>query len=234
MSSNNVQFGATSWDSVELKSAHGGAKSNKEIWLRLDSGSNVVRCVTKPHQYLVHAFKDEGDSGFGAKIMCSSFHKSCPLCEEGNKPKRRWLVGVIDRKTQTYKILDMSVTVFKTIQELSRDDDYGNPEKYDIDIKVDKQGGATGYYNVIPKPAKPMSANDLEIKSSVNYDELLAKCTPPTPERVAEKMAFERAKKGGHSPVPTKTGSKPKPQMSAPVDMHGVSDDDFVFEAVQS
>jgi hypothetical protein len=225
----NIKFGLTSWDEVEVKS--GGFARSADAYMRLESGSNVVRCVTKPHQYLVHSYKEEGDPGYGDKVYCSSFHKSCPLCEEGNKPKRRWLVGIIDRKTQTYKVLDISITVFKAIQELSRDEDYGNPEKYDIDIKVDKQGGATGYYNVIPKPAKPMTANDLDLKSKIDHDELLRKCTPPTPEKVAERLESLKAKKSG------KPQTKPqvRPGRTAPVaqvDMHGSSDEDFTFQAV--
>lgn len=227
---NTVKYGLTSWDEVELKQGNSFQRGGSDVYMRLDSGSNVVRCVTKPHQYLVHSYKEEGDPGFGDKVYCSSFHKSCLLCEEGNKPKRRWFVGVIDRKTQTYKILDMSVTVFKTIQDLSRDEDYGNPEKYDIDIKVDKQGGATGYYNVIPKPAKPMTTNDLELKNKIDPEELIRKCTPPTPEKVAERLEAIRAKKTGKAPV--KTAVKGRVAPVAPVDMHGSTEDDFVFQAV--
>ncbi|HVI40217.1 MAG TPA: hypothetical protein VM577_06120 [Anaerovoracaceae bacterium] len=230
MSNNTFKFGITSWDEVEIKQANSFQRS-KDVYMRLENGNNVVRCITRPHQYLVHNFKEEGDSGFGTKIMCSSFHKKCPLCEAGDRPKRRWLVGVIDRKTQASKILDMSVSVFKAIQELSRDEDYGNPEGYDIDIKVDKQGGATGYYTVIPKPKKPLSANDIDIKNGVNHEDLLKKCTPPTPEKVQEKLDQERAKKSGGGKAAPARNSKAA-STPAPVDMNGASEDDFVFPAV--
>jgi hypothetical protein len=234
MGTNSVIYGCTDWDAVEIRNS-GAAQKGENNWMRLESGNNVIRCVTKPHQYLVHAFKEEGEVGYGVKIYCSSAHKSCPLCEEGNRPKQRWLVGVIDRKTQSPKILDISVSVFKTVQELSRDDSYGNPEKYDINIKVDKHGGATGYYTVMPKPPTPMSANDLEIKSSFNTDDLLKKCTPPTPERVAEKLKFERAKQNGGSPVAkaAKTSQKAKPAQTPVAEMHdSSSDDEYVFQPV--
>lgn len=229
---NNVaKFGLTSWDEVELKQPTNFQKS-KDLYMRLENGNNIVRCVTRPHQYLVHNFKEEGDTGFGDKIMCSSFHKDapCPVCATGDKPKRRWLVGVIDRKTQTYKILDMSVSVFKAIQELSRDDDYGNPEKYDIDIKVDKQGGATGYYTVIPKPPKALTAADIDTKNSkANLDDLMAKCTPPTPAKAQERLDAVRAKKAGKAPA--KAASRPAVPT---VDMNGSSDEEFVFPAANS
>lgn len=232
MSTNKIQsFGVTTWDEVELKQANSFQRS-KDLYMRLENGNNVVRCVTRPHQYLVHNFKEEGDSGFGAKIMCSSFHKKCPLCDTGDRPKRRWLVGIIERKTQTYKVLDMSVSVFKAIQELSRDEDYGNPEGYDIDIKVDKQGGATGYYTVIPKPRKPLSEKDLELKNDVNHEDLLRKCTPPTPEKVQEKLDQERAKKGGQAPVRNRGVNVSQAASAAPVDMNGASEEEYTFPAV--
>lgn len=226
----NVKFGLTSWDEVELKQPSNFQKS-KDLYMRLENGNNIIRCVTRPHQYEVHNFKEEGDTGFGDKIMCSSFHKEspCPVCALGDKPKRRWLVGVIDRKTQTYKILDMSVSVFKAIQELSRDDDYGNPEKYDIDIKVDKQGGATGYYTVIPKPPKALTATDIDIKNKVDLEDLMKKCTPPTPEKAQERLDAVRAKKSG-KPTPARTNKSAS--VAAPVDMNGSSEEDFVFPAV--
>jgi hypothetical protein len=110
------------------------------------------------------------------------------------KPKRRWLIGCIDRKTQSYKILDIGVSVFKAIQELVRDDDWGDPQNYDVNIKVDKAGGPNGYYSVIPKKAKPLTAADLEIKQMADLEELKRKCTPPTPEQVEERIAAIDAK----------------------------------------
>lgn len=222
--SDTVRFGVTTWDEVEIKSGN-SFQSKKDVFMRLENGSNVIRCVTRPHQYHVHVFKEEGDSGFGDKIMCSMpGHGSCPLCEKGDRPKRRWYLGVIDRKAGQYKILDISVSVFKAIQELSRDEDYGDPMKYDVDIKVDKKGGATGYYTVIPKPPKPLTAADIEIKNGVNTEDLQRKCTPISPEKVLERMAAARARKG-KAPA-----AKPS---SAPmsVDMTG-SDDDLTFPVV--
>ncbi len=226
------QFGETSWD-VELKN---NTQKSKDLYMRLEDKSNVIRMVTLPYEYAVHVVKEDGDQGFGDKVMCSQFHKTCVLCAGGDKPKRRWLVGIIDRKTQAYKILDISVSVFKAVQELSRDEDYGAPTKYDIDIKVDKQGGATGYYTVIPKPPKPLSAADLEIMENVDSEELMRKVTPPTPEKVQERLdaiAARRSGGGSNKEVSKKSFSNKPAAKSAPVDITGASDDsDFTFQSV--
>lgn len=182
-----TNFGLTEWENVEIKS--GNNQNRRDQFLRLQNGSNIVRVLTKPHEYLVHRYKaNESDPGFGEKVMSSLAHGRDPLADKGMKPKKRWLVGVIDRKTQSYKILDMSVSVFKSVQELVKDEDWGDPTQYDIDIKVDKNGGATGYYTVMPKKPKPLSAADLEIKSQVDLDDLKRRCTPPTPEQMEERI----------------------------------------------
>lgn len=179
-----AKYGLTNWDEVEVKQQSG---QRKDLYMRLQDKNNVVRMITKPHEYTVHRYKtNPDDPGYGERVMSSLYYGRDPLIEKGLKPKRRWLVGIIDRRTQSYKILDMSVSVFKSIQELVRDEDWGDPTQYDIDIKVDKNGGPTGYYTVIPKAKKPLSAADLDIKSQVDLDDLKRRCTPPTPEQVEE------------------------------------------------
>lgn len=182
-----MTYGLTSWDEVELK--NNSFQKQKDLYMRLENGSNVLRVVTKPHQYRVHQnFKEKDAPGFGDRVMCSSFHGTCPACDKGDKAKNRWLLGVIDRRSTSFKILDISPAVFKGIQELSRDQDYGDPGKYDIDVKVDKQGGATGYYTIIPKPPRALSAQDVDIKSKIDTDDLVRRCSPPTPEKVQERL----------------------------------------------
>ena len=153
------KHGATSWDEINVDSPKERTNS-KDLDLQLENGDNVVRVLTKPHQYAVHTLTDANDKFWG-KIWCSKTEtSSCPLCEENHKVSHRWYTGVIDWKTQSYKILDMSVKILKDIQSLTRDEDWGNPVKYDITIKVNKSN-PSAYYSVSPKLPKPLSATDL-------------------------------------------------------------------------
>jgi hypothetical protein len=137
---------------------------------------------------LVHKYKKEGDNGFGQKVQCSAIHGSCPLCADGDKAKPRWLLGVISRKTGTYKILDISFAVFSQIRKYNKNPRFGDPTKYDINIEVDKNGGATGYYSVQALPKEPLSAADQVIKDSIDFDDLKRRVTPPTPEKVQARL----------------------------------------------
>lgn len=218
-------FGEVSWDDNFF--GEGNKKDNKDIWLRLDNGSNEMRLVTQPFQYLSHRYKKEGDPGFGQKVYCSQIHGHCPLCAMGDKPKPRWLLGVITRKDNTYKILDISYAVFSDIRKLAKNvQRWGDPTKYDIDIVVDKKGGPTGYYSVQPIGKEPLSADDQKIKDSVDLDELKAKVTPPTPDKVQKRLDKINGVAEGASSASTPATST----TASPVSM----DDDDSFPAYNS
>lgn len=180
----NVKNGQVGWTEVGLD----GSKA-KNDYLRLNPGSNLVRLISLPHQYHQHRYEPEGGKKYGYRINCSrsETEKSCPLCDMNNKAKRRWFLGVIDRKTGTYKTLDIGYSVFKSIQSLAKSQ-WGNPEKYDIDIIVDPQGGATGYYFVSPMPPTPLTAADISVQEQNPPSVLAEKVAAPSPERVQERL----------------------------------------------
>ena len=210
-------FGEISWNDD-----FGGDKkvSNaKDLFLRLDEGSNEMRIITQPFQYLVHRYKKEGDPGYGQKVYCSSIHGSCPVCELGDKAKPRWLLGVISRKTGTYKILDVSYAVFQDIRKLARNAQrWGDPTKYDIDIIVDKNGGATGYYSVQPISKEPLSAADQQIKDNVDLDDLKRRVTPPSADMVQKRLdklnGVDGATPGAKKPQGAVPAKKPTVSMT--------------------
>ena len=56
-------FGEISWDDESVGDSSN--KNAKDLFLRLDSGSNEMRLITQPFQTLVHKYKKEGDPGYG-------------------------------------------------------------------------------------------------------------------------------------------------------------------------
>lgn len=207
-------FGLVAWEEVEF--IRGGNDSNRtrDEFIRLQNGSNVVRLITKPYQYIVHKWKEPNDKGYGDKVLCSMFNGSCPLCEKGDKPRQRWYIGLIDRKTQSYKLLDMSSAIFQAIQKLNRNESWGDPGAYDVDIVVDKNAGANGYYTVMPMPKSPLSDRDVEAKTGVDHDALKKRCKPPQLDEVVRRLGFLRkdktaaaAEESQHAPVQAHQGA---------------------------
>lgn len=183
----SLKSGEVSWGDTSVGS--GKKTGSKDTFLRLGPGSNIVRLLTLPHQYHQHKYLPPGGKKFGYRVNCAGGKGTCSLCDKNDNPKRRWFLGVIDRKTNAYKILDIGYSVFKDIQTLAKDDDWGDPSRYDIDIVVDPNGGATNYYTVVAKPPKPLSASDLLIKDqNCNPEELTRMATPPTSEKVSERL----------------------------------------------
>lgn len=183
-------FGEISW-SDDVAFAGGEKKSaGKDAWMKLEEGSNVVRLLTQPHQYLVHkGIKKDGDKGYGQKVYCSAIHGDCPLCKIGLKASARWFLGVIDKKDGKYKILDISYQVFSQIRKLARKTEvWGDPTKYDIDIVVDKNGGATGYYSVQPEPKRALTAEEQNTRDKADLEDLKRKVSPPTPEQAQKRL----------------------------------------------
>lgn len=182
-------FGEVNWTDDVFGGEGKKTTNSKDLFLRLDEGPNEMRLITQPFQYLVHKYKKDGDTGFGQKVQCSAIHGSCPLCALGDKAKPRWLLGVISRKTNTFKILDISFAVFSQIRKYAKNAQrFGDPTKYDINVEVDKNGGATGYYSVQALGKEPLSAADQVIKDSVDMDDLKRRVTPPTPEIVQKRI----------------------------------------------
>ena len=224
-------FGEISWNDDSFDGESKKKESNKDIWLRLGEGSNEVRLITQPYQYLVHKYKKEGDPGFGQKVYCSSANGSCPLCDAGDKAKPRWLLGVISRKDGAAKILDVSFAVFGSIRKLARGR-WGDPTKYDIDIIVDKNAPPNGYYSVQPIEKTALSATDQKLKDDFDLDELKRKVTPPTAEQVQKRLdkingvATDAAPNKGKA-APAKAAAK----ATAPVDMSDDEDMENLFPA---
>lgn len=193
----NVKNGAVGWGEPSL----GGGKS-KNDFLRLNPGSNLIRLLTLPHQYHQHRYEPDGGKKYGYRINCSrsETEDKCPLCEMApvNKAKRRWFVGVIDRKTGTYKTLDIGYSVFKDIQTLAKGP-WGNPEGYDVDISVDPNGGPSNYYFVSPMPPVPLTAEDMRLREENPAKNLAARVEAPSPQSVQERLDKIQAELDGTS-----------------------------------
>jgi hypothetical protein len=208
MSNSNYVSGEVSWGDTKLFDGKNAGK--KDEWLRLAPGPNIIRVLTLPYQYYQHQVKFDLGNKYGYRINCSTTKESgCPICESGDKPKRRWLLGVIDRKTGLYKILDVGFGVFKGIKGFVDDESWGPPENYDLSINCDPQAGPQRY-SVVAKPARPLSATDLALQAEHGTDNLVFRTTPPTYEKVQERLARIKediAKNNGGGTVETSSQS---------------------------
>ena len=198
-------FGMSSWDDETPKFTPKKefVKTDWSNILKLVEGKNQLRIVTNPFAYFVHKYRPVDDPEcipYADKIKCSIANGSCKICElaaetglRSLERSKRYYAGVIDRKTQSYKVIEVSPQLKDMLQELYDDDSWGEFSQYDLTIKVTK-GSPSGYYMVTPKGKSPLTAADLEIKKSVDFEDLKRKCSPSTPEYVVKRVATADAK----------------------------------------
>jgi hypothetical protein len=190
-------FGESSWEEKD-------SSSGKDIYMRLEQGDNFVRILTQPYKYSVYFYgADEKGKGGSRIIACEDGSKD-PIKALGIKPKIRFLMGVIDRKTNSYKILDTAYSVYKSLKNFSGSPKWGNPTGYDINIKVDKNGAPSDYYSVLPDPKEPLSEADRKFLDCINLEDLKKRTEPLPVERMIELMEIiDRKRSSSGSPNKT-------------------------------
>lgn len=246
MSEKTAKFGMTDWD--QEAPPRGNFKKfdgPKDEWMNLVEGSNELRPVTKPFGYLSHKYKVNPDDkkDFGQKVYCSmELHNECPLCALGVKVQEKWYLGVIDLRTNQYKILDIGRTVYDQFMKLNRNTArWGDPQTYDIDIIKDtKASSPAGIYTVMPLGKSPLTEEQLKIKAAVDTESLARRCTPPLPKFVLDRVNKIRAAKNlpalDITVSESKEESKEEVKEAAPkavVDSAPVEEDDMTFPAVE-
>jgi len=177
----------------QLSSWDDGNVSVQKDFMNLAEGSNHVRVITNPYQFVVHWVKDS--TGANRKIRCAV--KNCPLCKKLVKNQYRWYIGVLDRKSGQPKILEISQQIYKGIKSyISNPEwnefieyDWGKVMAYDLDIQRGPKG-TNPLYTVMGSPRRrPLSDDEVAVAKEFFARVDISKfTTPPKPEEVLEKM----------------------------------------------
>jgi hypothetical protein len=157
--------------------------------MRLRRGSNNLRMITAPYVYTAHRVHNRVEK-------CTGFNGECKFCAaeyptksgydyqgeavKSNQQIQRWMVGVIDRANKQVKILDFPSNIYQSIQKLSRNEKWGDPKEYDMNIHVDPDAGECGLYTVMPNPKHPLSETDVALVSCSDdlVARMAARCNP--------------------------------------------------------
>lgn len=179
------KYGKSSWGDKPGQGAK--SKYNNDRMMKLQDGQNKVRIITDPYRFLYHKEEFANDpSKFGRKIRCAT--DGCPLCASGSKVKEGWVVGVIDRATNTYKLLEIGSKIYTDIQGIMETEGYENLQEYDLIIKKNPKGGASNFYQVLPGKKAPLSADDVEKVDQINEAELDEFINPISAEDVTNSI----------------------------------------------
>ena len=186
-------FGMVDWD--QPKFGKSTKEDSKVEFMKLANGVNKLRLLTKPFQYDTWlGFKPtenipEGRNKYGERLLSSIFHGKDPLMEAPwnlERPTRRWLCGIIDLNTSSYKILDLSSSIFKKLQNLNKIK--GDVTSYDIAIVKDTNQPPASYYDVLPLDTRPLTGAEIELREGIDYDDLKRRVQPPTYDQVKDRL----------------------------------------------
>jgi hypothetical protein len=161
-------------------------------FMNLEEGSNVVRVVTSPYQFYVAWTQDA--SGQNRKIR--SAVENCPLAKRGDKIQPRWYIGVLDRRSNQPKILEVGRQIFQQVVALRKRDKWGDPRGYDVNIERQPKGSQP-LYVVLPEPKEALTKDEVaKLREAFGTKDVpgridLNKLTEaPTPEEVARQLGL--------------------------------------------
>lgn len=140
-------------------------KAGKSIFLRLKDKDQTIniRLASKPYRE-PKVWKTEPGSPpmkdeVAAELTQEQWFKIMKNPDYEIKEAFHWIV--IDREDGQAKIFTATATVYKQIKEYAQKPKWGDPTKYDIEVKRTEQPGR-GYYSVSPDPDKSeLTANEV-------------------------------------------------------------------------
>lgn len=203
-----LKIGKVEWDQSESVSG------DNADYLRLDEGENIVRIFTSPYKFYQHWLNDPV-TGKKRRVRCAV--ENCPLCQRGEKTQMRFLIGVLSRKDNKPKILEIGSQIFNQIITLKKSKNWGDPKSYDMNV-VRNAEGSQPLYSVVPDAKTPFTDEEKQIvKAFMDRVDLNKMSAAPAPEQVAEMAGLD---------APVAAGEE---TAEAPVD---ASDDSFNFDNV--
>lgn len=186
----NMVFGEVDWNAAD--SSLGG----KSDFMRLDEGENTVRIMGNPVQFYIHWIV--GSDGKKGKINSPANNPELVsrLEDSGFKRQVRWLIKVLDRSDDTFRLLEVGPQIYNGIRSLYNNKRWGKVTQYDITINKGPSGQQP-LYSVTPNPKESLSsdfkAKFMDFNDRVNVERVIS---PSSAEDVCAKMGWSKSSSG--------------------------------------
>ena len=180
--SSNIVFGEVDWNSGDT------GKEKRNDWMRLSEGENVVRVMGNPIQFYVHWVQtpDGGRRKVVSPVDCPSLVTR--LEDSGYRRQAKWIIKVLDRSDDTFKVLEVGSQIYNGIRGLYNNPRWGKVTGYDLSVNRGPKGSQP-LYSVTPNPKEKLDASFKgkfnEFNESIDITKLIA---PNTAEQVCEIM----------------------------------------------
>ncbi len=182
-----VNFGEVDWNSVEASGSKG-----KTAFMQLKQGPNVLRVMGNPIEFSVMWLTSPSGEKFKVNTPVADPALVKKLQEKEFKIQKRWLVKVLDRSDEQFKLLEIGSQVCDSIKKLVQNPKWGPVTGYDLTI-TRAPAGTNPLYNVQPDPKEALDSSLKEkfaaFNKDLNVDRLIS---PSEPEYVMEKMGMTK------------------------------------------
>jgi len=180
-------FGEIDWNSGATQSGSGRASD----FMRLAEGENVVRVMGNPTQYFVHWVTTADGSTKKINSPVDSPDLVRRLEDEGFRRQARWIVKVLDRTDDTFKLLEIGSQIYNGIRALFNHPKWGKVTQYDLSVNRGPKGQQP-LYSVTPNPKESLDSalkdSYVDFNDRVNLEKLIS---PSDPVVVFELMGWK-------------------------------------------
>lgn len=186
----SISFGEVSWDKVG-----GGRRTN---FIKLQQGSNEFMIAGNPVQYSVMflTLPDGSNRKINTPVGDAALVRR--LEESGFKAKNRYLIKVLDVKSNTFGIIDGGFQIVSGLRRIHESDRFVLSETI-VDI-VRGPKGSNPLYTVMPVEKQRMDPalreKFVEFNDGLDIDRLIS---PADSEYVMELMGWDSPSTGGGS-----------------------------------
>jgi len=146
-----IVFGEVDWNS-------GDTGAPKSDFMRLEEGENVVRVMSNPHQHYIHWLTLPDGSKKKIVSPIDSMALVTRLTDAGFRKQPKWLIKVLDRKDNEFKLLEVGSQIYNGIKALYNNTKWGKVTSYDISLMRGPKGSQP-LYSVQPNPKEAIDAS---------------------------------------------------------------------------
>ncbi len=188
-----ITFGEINWNEGDDSGAGGG----KTEFMRLEQGENTVRIMANPVQFYIHWVETPDGKMRKVNSPVSAPDLVRRLEEADFKRRPKWMVKVLDRKDDQFKLLEIGTQIYSGVKALFNHKKWGKVTASDLTIERGPKG-AQPLYRVTPDPKEALDVRFqeafVEFNDSLNIDKLVQ---PSEPSEVYELLGWEEGDNSG-------------------------------------
>jgi hypothetical protein len=182
----DIVFGEIDWNTGD----DSGSGQSKTEFMRLEQGENTVRIMANPVQFYIHWVETPEGKMRKVNSPISSPDLVRRLEDADFKRRPRWMVKVLDRSDDTFKLLEIGTQIYSGVKALFNHKKWGKVTAYDLTIERGPKG-AQPLYRVTPDPKEPLDARFQEsfvkFNDNLNLDRLIS---PGEPEEICKILGW--------------------------------------------